>query len=61
MVLWNHVQDISSKSWDTPLLPKPYQWFDKEFTAVLQVYIHPISSYIFYITHDDIDTNIFFS
>ncbi|KAG2227596.1 hypothetical protein INT45_002281, partial [Circinella minor] len=36
MVLWNHVQDISSKSWDTPLLPKPYQWFDKEFTAVLQ-------------------------
>ena len=40
MHLWNHVKDISSKGWDAPLLPKPYQWFDKELTAALQVYMY---------------------
>ncbi|KAI8145645.1 armadillo-type protein [Fennellomyces sp. T-0311] len=34
--LWSLIQELRSKGWDTPLLPKPYQWFDKDFSSALQ-------------------------
>ncbi|CAO0803530.1 unnamed protein product [Mucor circinelloides] len=34
--IWTLVQDLQNRSWDLPFFPKPYRWFDKEFTAALQ-------------------------
>ncbi|KAI9492847.1 armadillo-type protein [Zychaea mexicana] len=36
MHLWSLVKELRDKGWDVPLLPKPYQWFDKEFSSTLQ-------------------------
>lgn len=34
--IWNLIEELKSKSWDLPLIPKLYQWFDQEFTGALQ-------------------------
>ncbi|OBZ91140.1 Nuclear cap-binding protein subunit 1 [Choanephora cucurbitarum] len=34
--LWTLTQELKAKSWDLPLIPKPYSWFDKEFASALQ-------------------------
>ncbi|KAI9476184.1 MAG: armadillo-type protein [Benjaminiella poitrasii] len=34
--IWTLIQELKEKSWNLPLLPTPYRWFDKEFTSALQ-------------------------
>ncbi|CEP08839.1 hypothetical protein [Parasitella parasitica] len=34
--IWSLIQELQSRSWDLPFFPKPYRWFDKEFTGALQ-------------------------
>ncbi|KAI7896054.1 armadillo-type protein [Mucor mucedo] len=34
--IWTLTEELKRKNWDLPLIPKPYLWYDNEFTAALQ-------------------------
>ncbi|KAG1474057.1 hypothetical protein G6F56_000582 [Rhizopus delemar] len=34
--IWSLIQELQAKSWKLSLIPKPYRWFDSEFSTALQ-------------------------
>ncbi|KAG0747196.1 hypothetical protein G6F57_006109 [Rhizopus arrhizus] len=34
--IWSLIQELQAKSWKLSLIPKPYRWFDSEFSSSLQ-------------------------
>ncbi|KAI9279792.1 MIF4G like-domain-containing protein [Sporodiniella umbellata] len=34
--IWSLIQELQGKSWKLSLIPKPYRWFDVEFSSALQ-------------------------